>query len=377
LNVTFALVDWVAKGLENGTFERVGGVIREVGTKKVVAWLREISSTNPYQQLGEVQKGLQLTQGMLQLSTAASFLSLGVSVMGFAIIAQRLNDLEKRLRETQVSLDKINRKIDISFYANFRAALDLATNAFTMSNVDNRRSSALQAINRFVEAEHIYQELTVNEINQQSQIADEYILTLTLAYLSEARCYLELEEHYTALRRIEEGSKVLRSHIHRYVHVLLTSNPAVYLQPQFKGKIDLRRLTKVYQWINPSWDENAVFEMQRENMITLAQDSNKWVESLPAAIWDSKVDWSGKAFWEDPKPNIYARLPQVLESIESMIETNQRFEVYQEEIKSISRLGIKFDECLKLFPSEETQPDEAKIMFIIPNDTVRNISHGK
>lgn len=277
---------------------------------------------------------------------------------------------EQRLRETQASLEKINRKIDISFYANFRAALDLAVNAFTMSNAENRRSSALQAVNRFVEAEHIYQELTINEINQKSQIADEYILTLTLAYLSEARCYLELEEYDTALRRIEEGSKVVRSHIHRYVHVLLTSNPAVYLQPQFKGKIDLRRLTKVYKWISPSWDENAVFELQRENIITFSQDPNKWVESLPAAIWDSKVDWAGKAFWEDPKPNIYARLPQVFESIESIIETNQRFEVYQEEIKAISRLGIKFDEWLKLYPSEENQPDKAKLMFIIPNDTV-------
>ncbi|RUT03258.1 hypothetical protein DSM106972_055660 [Dulcicalothrix desertica PCC 7102] len=150
----------------------------------------------------------------------------------------------------------------------------------------------------------------------------------------------------------------------------MTSNPAVYLQPQFKGKIDLRRLTKVYKWISPSWDENAVFDLQRENIITFSQDPNKWVKSLPAAIWDSKADWAGKVFWEDPKPNIYARLPQVFESIESMVETNQRFEVYQEEIKAISRLGIKFDEWLKLYPSEENQPDKVKVMFIIPNDTV-------
>ncbi|BAZ13722.1 hypothetical protein NIES4071_55620 [Calothrix sp. NIES-4071] len=102
-------------------------------------------------------------------------------------------------------------------------------------------------------------------------------------------------------------------------------------------------------------------------LITFAQDPNKWVESLPPAIWDSKTDWLGKAFWEDPKPTIYARLPQVLESIESMIETNQRFEIYQEEIQAISRLGIKFDDWLKLSPSEEIQPDKAKIMFIIPN----------
>ncbi|WP_242051176.1 MULTISPECIES: hypothetical protein [Nostoc] len=43
VTVTFMLADWVVKGLANGTLERVGGVIREVGTKQVVTWLREIT----------------------------------------------------------------------------------------------------------------------------------------------------------------------------------------------------------------------------------------------------------------------------------------------------------------------------------------------
>jgi hypothetical protein len=46
--------------------------------------------------------------------------------------------------------------LDLGYYANFRAALDLAVNAFTMTKAENRRSSALQAINRFLETEHIY-----------------------------------------------------------------------------------------------------------------------------------------------------------------------------------------------------------------------------
>ncbi len=107
-------------------------------------------------QLGEIGKNLQLTQGILQVTTAASMLNLGVSMMGFAVIAQRLKELEQRLQQAQELLNKINRKIDLGYYANFRASLDLAINAFTMSKLENRRSSALQAINRFLEAEHIY-----------------------------------------------------------------------------------------------------------------------------------------------------------------------------------------------------------------------------
>lgn len=46
---------------------------------------------------------------------------------------QRLKELEQRLQQAQEILNKINRKIDLGFYANFRAAIALAVNAFTMS----------------------------------------------------------------------------------------------------------------------------------------------------------------------------------------------------------------------------------------------------
>jgi tetratricopeptide (TPR) repeat protein len=452
LTVTFTLASWIVKGLQDGTFERVGGVIREVGSKHIVTWLREPNnspvpalSSSPNNllnlvfsganlvasganaaatkqgladvsgrldgveqassgniavsgvnligtvanaaisgkgfadvngrlggienQLGEIGQNLQLTQGFLQVTTAASVLNLGVSVMGFAVIAQRLNELEKRLKQAEELLNKVNRKIDLSFYANFRAAIELAINAFTMTKPENRRSSALQAINRFLEAEHIYTEYTDIEIEQKSQIADEYLLTLSLAYLAEVRCYLELEEHDTALRRFQEGARVIRSRIHKYVEILLTSNPAVYLQSQFTGLIDLRRLTRIYQWIDPALDENAVFELQRKNLFKIAEDPKKWLDSLPAAIL-TRIEVEGGWFGpsdEDLKKEADKRLPQVFEVIESMIETNRRFESYQTELQAISQLGISFHDWLKLTPSTEVKPEGAELMFIIPS----------
>jgi hypothetical protein len=41
LTTTFVIPDWIGSGLASGTYERVGGVIRQVGNKQVVAWLRE------------------------------------------------------------------------------------------------------------------------------------------------------------------------------------------------------------------------------------------------------------------------------------------------------------------------------------------------
>ncbi|BAY70676.1 hypothetical protein ACN23B_25470 [Anabaena sp. FACHB-709] len=453
ITVTFMLADWIVKGLANGTLERVGGVIREVGSKQVVTWLRGITDNSPLptptkssnnllnlmfsganlvtsgvntavtqkgladvnqrlggveqinlgnlgvsggnlvatvanaavtgkrladanrrlsgidNQLEELGQNLQFTQGILQVTTAASILNLGVSVMGFAAIAKRLKELEKSLQEAQELLSKINRKIDLSFYANFRAAIELAINAFTMTKSENRRSSALQAINRFLEAEHIYTEFTDIEIQQQSPIADEYILTLSLAYLAEIRCYLELEEHETALRRFQEGTRVIRSRIQNYVEILMTSNPAVYLQPQFKNEIDLRRMTRIYQWFNPDLDENDVFDIERENLYKLAICPYEWVKLLPEAILmrdEVQGGWFGPSD-EDLKKEADKRLPQVLEIMESMIETNRRFESYQTEIQAISQLGISFHEWLKLSPSTEIKPEGAELMYIIPS----------
>ncbi|HEY9853743.1 MAG TPA: hypothetical protein V6D28_30010 [Leptolyngbyaceae cyanobacterium] len=363
ITATFMLADSIAKGLADGSFERFGGVIREAATGRIVTFLRETGST-----IASVPQQLQMVQGALMLTSAASVLSLGVSVMGFALVMKRINELEERLKQTEELLKKIDRKIDLSFYANLRAALDLAVSAFTASKGETRRSMAIQAINRFLEAEHIYTGYTDTELEQKSQIADEYLLTLSLAYLTEARCYLELEEHEIALSRFQEGAKVVRSRIQKYVDLLLTTNPAAYLQPQYKGQIDLRRLTRIHQWTNPALDENEVFELYRENFVKFVKNPNKWVDSLPPAIL-ARVEVPWGFFGPNPehlKQEAIKRLPKVLEVVESMIETNRRFEAYQAEIQAISQLGISFHDWLKLAPSE-TQPDEAELMYIIPS----------
>ncbi|MBD2141441.1 hypothetical protein H6F39_08690 [Anabaena sp. FACHB-1250] len=389
IQVTFALASWVAKGLQDGTLERVGGVIRDVTSKKIVTWLRDSNSLDPSvisvasegfsdvnkrldgveNQIDSIGQTLQVSQSILQVSTAASILNLGVSVMGFAVIAQRLNEIENQLKQAQELLNKINRKIDMSFYVNFRAGIELAINAFTMNKIENRRSSALQAINRFLEAEHIYKDYTVNELSQKSQIIDKYLLTLYLAYIAEARCYLELEEHETAIRRFQEGTKVIRLLVNNYIEIMLTSNPAVYLHPEFQGQIDLKRLAKIYQWINSDLDENAVFENQRKNIFKIAKDHTQWIDSLPPAILN-RIEVQGGWFGPNHgelKQAAFQRLPQVFKVMESMIETNNRFESYQTEIQAISQLGISFHEWLQLKPSTEPKPEGAELMFIIPS----------
>lgn len=379
--VTLSMPSWIERGVANGTYELVGGVVRRADTKQVVAWLREAGA------------GQQVSTGVLNLlpsvGAAASILNLGVTTMGFAVVLQRLHGLEQRLLAAQAILQQIDQKLDIGFYANFRAALDLAVNAFMMTSGENRKASALQAINRFAEARHHYTALADAELERRSQVIDEYLSTLALAYVAEARCYLELEERDTAQRLLEQGVVVLRSRGERFVAMLLTSNPAIFLHPSLKGQIDLRRLTRVFQWLNPELDENAVFDRLREDVFDLARQSRKWIDALPPAVWDVRVDLQGRGVslpilkrnWNpkvdlqkrgislpgagrDVETRVYERLPVVLETVESVIEDVRRFQGYLLEVQTIRQLGVSFGEWQHVLPSPDFRSDDSGLMCI-------------
>lgn len=386
LEATFHVPEYIEQGLSNGIYERVGGVILKSNSKQIVTWLRETSEAGV--------PDLSSVFSLSSVGAVASTLNLAVSTMGFIVVLNRLGIIEKRLEQSQEVLQTIDQKIDLSFYANFRAALDLAINAFTMTNPETRRISAMQAINRFLEAEHHYAKLADMEIGSGGQAADEYLSTLCLAYVTEARCYLELEEIDTARRRLQEGGAILRQRFIKHINTLLTSNPAAYLHPTLKEQVGLKRLTKVYQWLEPELDESSVFEMQRDNLFSLAQHPKAWVNSLPQAIRISKSrsvtpanvlndlaakskkimgaiptmsklkDGSSEALTPSPEAETFGRLPAAMELMEAMIEDSNRLMMYEAEVEMIQQLGMGFQEWRQLTPLSPAQGNGTGLMYI-------------
>jgi tetratricopeptide (TPR) repeat protein len=328
------------------------------------------------------------------VGAVSSILNLAVSTMGFIIVLKRLGVIEQQLKQAQEVLQTIDYKIDLSFYANFWAALDLAVNAFTMTNSETRKMSAMQAINRFLEAEHHYTKLADIEIGNGSQVADEYLSTLCLAYVTEVRCYLELEEIDTARRRLQEGAAILRPRFEKHINTLLTSNPAAYLHSSLKEQVGLKRLTKVYQWLEPGLDESDVFEMQRENLFKLAQNPEEWTNSLPQAIRIPKGGTatptnvfnglakqsikligalpsmskmkagSPEAVIPSPETEACGRLPAMMQLMETMIEDDNRLATYESEVETIHRLGMSFQEWRQLAPSSTDQGNGTDLIYI-------------
>jgi hypothetical protein len=413
LKLTFDIPAHIVEGLVNGTLERVGGVVRDASTKQVVMWLRD-TATNTISSGGipsfdpvtgvlnlvmkavntgisingfkAVNQRLDLMQGILTVTSAASILNLGVSVIGFALILQRLKEIEKNLQKNQELLTKIDQKIDLSFYANFRAALDLADHAFTMSKEENRRSSALNAINRFLEAQHIYldyadKELEKDDRSIRPQIVKDYLSTLCLAYIAESRCYLELEEFETAAKRFREAKKQIHTRIGKYVDALLSSNPSIYLHPSLKEEIDLTRLTKIYQWKNPELNENSVFDLVRDNINWKELNINNLGVLVAAALPDLNLFNAIKSLPLISEPKIVTKFKEerdridaiikkllfFMSEMESLIETDRRFEGYEIEVKALSKLGINFYEWLNLQP-EESISQNTGIIYIVPDE---------
>jgi hypothetical protein len=391
----------IQRGLDDGALKQIGGVIVDIAKDEALAFVREVYEA------GGADFVKDLTAGVALSAVDGATFNLAISTMGFAVVIRRLSVIEQELRRAQELLSVINHKIDLSFYSNFRAAVDLAGNSFAMVNPEMRKAGALQAIDRLLVAEHHYMNLADIEIANQSQIADDFLATASLAYIAETRCYLELEEIDTARQRLQDATSRLRDGYARHIRTLLTGNPAAYLHPHLEARIDLRRLTRVFRWLDGQLDENSVFQTLRLKLFDLAVNPKAWMQSLPQAVFLPKrglFDNAGLSTFtsqlrkivsgddlraraaavatrlnrqmknignaEPPQNDLTAaleRLPECLQLMEQMIENYQRLAMYKVEIQAIKDLGLSFREWkeLRLDPREA---GKSPLLYIVRSE---------
>ena len=385
IQTTFEIPDWIEQGLKDGECIRVGGVIREAKTKQIVAMLREVApnisqESNLLNQVGSISS---------LLNSGISILNLGVSVIGFALILKRLRkieqQIEKQFSQVKDNINNLHLKFDISVYANFSAALNLAHDATMMLHPENRINMATLAINRFLEAQHIYSNYIDISLKENINIADKYLLLLSLTYIARVRCYLELEEIKNAVICLQEGAKFLRIRMEQYVKSLLISQPINLDSP-----IELsRKLAQICKWLEPelnnsSSDKSILFEAQGKNLVKIIQNKineERLFKAVPAIAVASAIPIFGgfiaykiaKEAGEELLQTIEEEkinsliLPIKVEKIEQIIETYNRFEAYLLEVQVIQQLGMNFQNWLQLAPHTEAQQYKVEIIYIIPS----------
>lgn len=362
--VSFTISETVTRNLASGVYRRIGGVITEESTGRLIAFLREFR--------GVEQLAAQIVQ-VLGGAAGLGVLNLGLTTMSFALVSKRLSGIESRLNGVQELLLKLNRKLDLSFYAKFRAALDLAGRSYAASGELSRHALAVEAAPKLAETRHRYPSLADEEMAAGAEAVGEYLSTFALACVAEAACFLQMEELAIARRILEEGFEEYDARARQYVGLLLTSNPSAYLHPSLKDEIGIDRVTGVMRWLNPKMDAQAVLEEQRENLFRLSEQTNQWVKTLPRAIWNPEVHGQaakGGALsrmfgWTDAA-EVYKRLPATLEVMEGLVEDSRRLQAYRVEIETIQRVGMSFAEWRRLSPPVSLAKPSAPIVFITP-----------
>jgi hypothetical protein len=368
LGVKSGFAEKVIRGLANGEYERVGGVIRRVDNKRVVTWLRTVRVEFDWSKLINLGP-------LMQLTAATSLLNLSVTAIGFAMVMQRLNAIQHKLDAIAKVLEEVNRKLDLSFYANFQAALDLARSAFAMQGEANRRIGATQAINRFLEAEHHYLGLLDMELEAGSLAVAPFLNTLILTSVSVARCYLELDEIQSARDHLQQGNEVLASRVRKFYDSVIGVNPAIYLHPELTDSISLTRLTQVLRYDDPTLTEAVAFESLRALFWqTAGEDPDPWLERLPDAVWRHEDDGRVKAgpikrprSKADKLKRLLPRLPEAFAQVEQAVESVGCVEGFQIELDYLMENNISLDDWQNVeLPA--TSPDDP-IVLVIPQES--------
>ncbi|NIC38363.1 hypothetical protein HBJ58_16940 [Halomonas desiderata] len=91
ISVLFEVPVEIAKGLADGSLERVGGVIRRIGDKQIVVWLTETGE--------DLAKGEKIPSILTspQMLMGMQVANLAVNVAGFALIYHKLQQVERQL----------------------------------------------------------------------------------------------------------------------------------------------------------------------------------------------------------------------------------------------------------------------------------------
>lgn len=408
LHTTFEIPDWIEQGLKAGEYIRVGGVIREAKTKKIVAMLRAITPdiSQPLSFLTQVSSVVSIP------NLGASILNIGISVIGFTLIIKHLKAIEHQIdnqfSQVQDNINNLHRKFDISVYANFTAALDLANDAIITLHPENRRNMATFALNRFLETQHIFNDYVMASFENDFIFINKYILLLSLTYVARSRCYLELEEIKLAISCLNEGVKVIRSYVYKYVKNLLKSQPIGKIMPNTVGDnfvilgvgttleslVSLQRLTRICKWLEPDLnnildDKYILLEAQGKNLVKFVQDKTNidkfdveglLMEVAPISVVSVIPIFGGIIAHNLAEAVVHKHMTQhnskdsakeeintdsllkVIENVEQIIENYDRFEAYLTELQVMQQIGMSFQNWLQLTPHTE-----AEMVYIIPS----------
>jgi tetratricopeptide (TPR) repeat protein len=253
----------------------VNGIIANIQLGQINLRLIDIGNT------------LNTILGLTQFNIALGLANLGLSAIGFAVVISKLNQIDSRIQNLQASISEIKNKIDReiknkidrSIFAKTKSAIEVAEIALKMSSSSGRRRLVSEVIQPLLEAEHYYQAAWDSDWNEGNCILSrEYILILSLVYVTETKCYLELEEYEMALKRLAEAEEILKPRIRKYVK-LLFEDPSGYLHSACQG-VRLSSILEILKYVTAESNVDKLFDEHVRTAIFNTCSIESWTDSI-------------------------------------------------------------------------------------------------
>jgi hypothetical protein len=354
LNVVFDVPAQVAQGLMNRSLERVGGVVRDSSTKQVVMWLQE----------GGSQASKALAQpplaGIQALATASSLLSaanLGVSVAGFALVLQQLNQISDQIKSVEAKVDRANQKLDDGWLAKLKAGINACQNSVELQNPTLRIQMAGDAINMLHEARHYFNQQAIRSSSKAEAASADYVGLAFVALAAEVQAHLQLDEGEKAARTLRQGLEDLRPGLTQLMNAVLECS-CHYMRPEFAGEVDLElliwlhngfhRMQKSPGELTTQLTASELFDRQRKKIGKVFQSTEDWHGEIPQVVVDTSdvPDW-----WLGPVNQgmdrtkrgrlVKEQLPAGLNKIVALVEVHDRVMAQVILLEEMERLGLK------------------------------------
>jgi hypothetical protein len=248
--------------LASGQYERIGGVIRDTHSKKVVAWLREMptSSKNPSDMLG---------LGAMSMAKFGGLMNIGLVAASVVVINQRLDTFSNQLEDLKsITKAEFNRDRETEF----RAALETAAGIATSQNETTKRQLAAEALSNLLKSVETFIDLTEEYLTISPVAANVYFSQAINASTACVRCSLEIQEYDTARQHISKHLRRFEKLSHSLIEKTLGEPSALYFHPGMQRE-EVERFIKVKQWIMPRSTFDIVNEVRHDFFNPALQES--------------------------------------------------------------------------------------------------------
>jgi len=337
IEVLLEIPEKIQISLMDGSYQRLGGIVRESNSKQIVAWLRE----------GNALSDSSLIQSIAPVGRALTALSGTGMLLNLALTSASLVTTMKRLERLSANVSSLGKELHGEFKRdrdiNFKAALQRARDALEASSAVNRTQSAHQVIQGLYEArENFYQDFHQALEQDFVLLAQHYLTRSMYATVSLTRCYLEIDEIDLARKRLIEELKLIKDSVREVIKKWLGDHPSIYFYKDIP-QADAYRFVCLIEWV----EERLILEIV--------------VEELRTDFWNEDVikDYKNRILNRFPGRNSakvsdrFKNLTEALTYSEAMLENYERLCGFEIELRSLRLTNQSFAEWQDLYSGQE------------------------